>query len=462
MTNVKTHNSPLANLLRPKQFDDYLGNSELMGENGLLRSLISGAKIPSMILWGPPGCGKTSIVNVIANELNTELISLSAISAGVKDIKDIAKMALDNQAGLFTQSPIVFVDEIHRFNKAQQDAFLPHVESGLIRLIGATTENPAFSINRALLSRMRVFTLHALNENELSHLCDRALQYLTESSSTDDREGFDKRANMPSSAWTIEAQAKAALIVYSNGDARRLLNAVELASDIVMGQSHGASPLQHQDSKIQISLPDIERAVGEKIAAFDKQGDHYYDLLSAFHKSIRGSAQDASLYWFARMLTANSDVTPICRRLLAIASEDIGNADPKALQVCLNAWDIYHRVGQAEGERAVAQAVIYCALAPKSNAVYEAFKAAKRDALTHHSEPVPFHLRNAPSQIAKDAGHGKDYVYPHNLDTAYATGVSYFPDNMPEAQYYSPRSRGFEKHLQQKIAYLKELEDNAR
>jgi putative ATPase len=425
---------PLANALRPEHFNEYAGNPDLMGDEGILYKLSKAQNIPSMILWGPPGCGKTSLVHVISNTLDAEVITLSAINAGIKDIKQIAQQAKEQNGGLFNNVPIVFVDEIHRFNKAQQDAFLPHVESGLIRLIGATTENPAFSINQALLSRMRVFSLSPLNESDLEKLCARALSYL------------NKNRSKPVS---IEEATKRALLKYSNGDARRLLNSLELGASLV-------------DESAVITLAILEQSVGETIAAFDKQGDHYYDLLSAFHKSIRGSACDAALYWFARMLIANTDVTPICRRLLAIASEDIGNADPKALQICLNAWDIYHRVGQAEGERVIAQAVIYCTLAPKSNAVYNAFKAAKRDALAHSNEAVPLHLRNAPTQLAKTAGHGKDYVYPHNLETAYAPGVNYFPKNMPAAKYYEPNPRGFEKHLQQKIAYLQELEDNAR
>jgi putative ATPase len=437
---------PLASLLRPESFDQYVGNTDLMGQEGILRQLAEAQNIPSMILWGPPGCGKTSLVHVLANVLDCDIKVLSAINSGVKDIKQIAQEAQNQQAGLFANTPLVFVDEIHRFNKAQQDAFLPYVESGVIKLIGATTENPSFSINSALLSRMRVFTLKSLDEASCENLCDRALEYLN-------RDGVmisGRKVHLG-----ISDDAKSALIIYANGDARRLLNSIELAAQI--------APLSASDSEANIAIIDhktLENAVGENIAAFDKQGDHYYDLLSAFHKSIRGSAQDASLYWFARMLIANSDVTPICRRLLAIASEDIGNADPKALQVCLNAWDIYHRVGQAEGERAIAQAVIYCALAPKSNAVYNAFKAAKRDALQYHSEPVPLHLRNAPTSLAKEAGHGKDYVYPHNLENAYASGVSYFPDGMPETRYYSPNPRGFEKQLLQKIAYLQDLEDN--
>lgn len=425
---------PLANALRPECFSDYAGNPDLMGEQGILYKLCEAQKIPSMILWGPPGCGKTSLVHVLSQSLDSEVITLSAINAGVKEIKEIAQHAQEQRSGLFNNVPLVFVDEIHRFNKAQQDAFLPHVESGLIRLIGATTENPAFSINHALLSRMRVFRLSSLSEADLDKLCTRAMEFLNK----------DRVCPL-----NLDSDARQALIRYAHGDARRLLNTLELSASLVS-----------EDGSISLGL--LEQSAGESIAAFDKQGDHYYDLLSAFHKSIRGSSSDASLYWFARMLIANTDVTPICRRLLAIASEDIGNADPKALQICLNAWDIYHRVGQAEGERAIAQAVIYCALAPKSNAVYKAFKAAKADALAYNNESVPFHLRNAPSALAKSEGHGKDYVYPHNVDTAYASGINYFPENMPQTNYYQPNARGFEKHLQQKIAYLQELDDNAR
>lgn len=430
--------APLASLLRPSHFDEYVGQRELMGEQGVLRLLAENQNIPSMILWGPPGCGKTSLVHVLANAISSDIKILSAINSGVKDIKQFAQDAQQQQSGLFAASPLVFVDEIHRFNKAQQDAFLPYVESGVIRLIGATTENPAFSINQALLSRMRVFTLKALDQEDLNTLCLKALAHLNQAVSA--------------APVSMSDEAKEALIMFAGGDARRILNSIEMAASIAQIDAQGQRFIDHAT---------LETAVGERIAAFDKQGDHYYDLLSAFHKSIRGSATDASLYWYARMLIANTDVVPICRRLLAIASEDIGNADPKALQICLNAWDIYHRVGQAEGERAIAQAVIYCALAPKSNAVYNAFKAAKRDALRYHSESVPLHLRNAPSALAKAAGHGKDYIYPHHLENAYATGVSYFPETMQAQTYYAPNQRGFEKQLSQKIAYLKNLEDNA-
>lgn len=430
--------APLASLLRPSHFDEYVGQRELMGEHGVLRLLAENQNIPSMILWGPPGCGKTSLVHVLANATGSDIKILSAINSGVKDIKQLAQDAQQQQSGLFAASPLVFVDEIHRFNKAQQDAFLPYVESGIIRLIGATTENPAFSINQALLSRMRVFTLKALDQQDMHTLCLKALAHLNQA-------GSEAPVGMSD-------EAKEALIIFAGGDARRILNSIEMAASIAQIDAHGQRFIDHAT---------LETAVGEHIAAFDKQGDHYYDLLSAFHKSIRGSATDASLYWYARMLIANTDVVPICRRLLAIASEDIGNADPKALQICLNAWDIYHRVGQAEGERAIAQAVIYCALAPKSNAVYNAFKAAKRDALRYHSESVPLHLRNAPSALAKAAGHGEDYIYPHNLENAYAPGISYFPETMQAQTYYAPNQRGFEKQLSQKIAYLKNLEDNA-
>lgn len=438
---------------------DYVGNESLMGENGVLRLMASQQNIPSMILWGPPGCGKTSLVHVLSHSLDTEIIVLSAINAGVKDIKQLAQAAQEQQDSMFAESataPIVFVDEIHRFNKAQQDAFLPFVEAGTIRLIGATTENPAFSINHALLSRMRVFTLEALDATAMNDLCKRALSHLNANN-----QQATVGNNSDITDIHLDDDAKNALIVFANGDARRLLNTIELAASLAIASScAGKAPVVIDHTSVVINHKCIEQAAGETVAAFDKQGDHYYDLLSAFHKSIRGSATDAALYWFARMLVANTDVTPICRRLLAIASEDIGNGDPKALQVCLNAWDIYHRVGQAEGERAIAQAVIYCALAPKSNAVYNAFKAAKRDALKFHSEPVPHHLRNAPTKLAKAAGHGKDYAYAHDYPNAYVTGVDYFPARMKETVYYQPNPRGFEKQLLQKIAYLKNLEDN--
>jgi putative ATPase len=417
-----------------------------MGENGPIRQLCEQNQICSMILWGPPGCGKTSLVHLLETYWQLPVVNLSAITSGIKDIKalvgDSVSQSAHNVQDLFSnvntsvedmkQQKIVFVDEIHRFNKTQQDAFLPHVESGDIVLIGATTENPAFSVNSALLSRMRVFTLRKLEKTDLAALLSRAIEQINVSRSQ---------------PLICNKSATDLLIQLADGDARRLLTNFEVAQSLVASNSETN----------ELSEAIIEQASGEKITNFDKSGDHYYDILSAFHKSIRGSSVDGGLFWFARLLLASSDVSPICRRLLAIASEDIGNADPKALGICIDAWDVYHRVGPAEGERAISQAVIYCALAPKSNAVYMAFSQAKELAKKYATSEVPIHLRNSTSQITKDLGHGEGYQYAHNFEHAYTPQQTYLPDDMQEHSLYAPNERGFESKLKQKMLFLQSL-----
>ncbi|GBL02975.1 replication-associated recombination protein A [Glaciecola sp. KUL10] len=417
---------PLASILRPRSFKDYVGQTHLVGDQAPIRKMVEQGQCYSMLLWGPPGIGKTSLVEVLKHELDAQLIYLSAINSGVKDIR----AAVDAPDDLLSQRKIVFVDEIHRFNKAQQDAFLPFVESGKIILIGATTENPSFSINRALLSRMRVFILNALSDQELGDLLEKATQHLEQQKSVQ---------------ISFEEGVKASFISHSEGDARRLLLSLEIASDSA------------SDNVITRKIAAM--SMGVKTLNYDKNGDAHYDLLSAFHKSVRGSSPDGALYWFVRLLESGGDIQAISRRLLAIASEDIGNADPKALQVCLNAWDIYNRVGAAEGERAIAQAVIYCALAPKSNAVYNAFKAAKRDVENNAAFAVPNHLRNAPTALAKEMNHGKNYRYAHNETHAYAAGEQYLPEELSQTKYYQPSERGFEKTLSQKMAFLRQLDE---
>ncbi|MFW8589630.1 replication-associated recombination protein A [Glaciecola sp. 2405UD65-10] len=418
---------PLAHILRPTSLENYVGQSHLVGPNGPITRLCEQQQLCSMILWGPPGCGKTSLVHLLEKYWQLPVINMSAINSGIKDIKSITS---STSGSLFQESKIVFVDEIHRFNKTQQDAFLPHVENGDIVLIGATTENPAFSVNSALLSRMRVFTLQSLQHEDLRVLIERALDYINSEKST---------------RFSINDDAFELLLNLSEGDARRLLSNFEVAINLI-GNDANALSINH-----------VTQACGERIGNFDKQGDHYYDILSAFHKSIRGSSVDGGLYWFARLLLASSDITPICRRLLAIATEDIGNADPNAMQICLNAWDLYHRVGAQEGERAVAQAVIYCALAPKSNAVYNAFKAAKRLAKMHPTAPIPLHLRNSTSSITKELGHGEGYQYAHNYEHAYSPEQHYLPDGINDQDLYQPAERGLEKKLKDKMAFLASL-----
>ncbi len=431
-----TFSAPLAHLLRPSTLDEYCGQQHLLGENGPIRQLCERKQLCSMILWGPPGCGKTSLVNLFEQYWQLPVIALSAINSGIKDIKSLVNKPSD----MFSSQQIVFVDEIHRFNKTQQDAFLPYVENGRIILIGATTENPAFSVNSALLSRLRVFTLESLEPADLHILLSKALHFTNTQQ--------DKQVSVGSKEADL-------LVSLSHGDARRLLSNFEVVLSLLP---------QHNNKDVEITKDVILQASGSQVGSFDKQGDDYYDILSAFHKSIRGSSVDGSLYWYARLLIASTDIVPICRRLLAIASEDIGNADPNALQICLNAWDIYHRVGLSEGERAVAQAVIYCALAPKSNAVYEAFKKAKRLATQTSSQGVPLHLRNSTSQITKTLGHGEGYQYAHNYPHAFTPQQEYLPEALTQSNIYvpnlyQPSDRGLEKKLAQKIAFLQSLRD---
>lgn len=428
--NASTY-KPLASLLRPKSLEDYVGQAHLIGSQGTISKMLQQQACYSMVFWGPPGTGKTTLVHLIADQLNADVIELSAINSGVKDIRTaIGEVDADT---LFSKQKVVFVDEIHRFNKTQQDAFLPYVESGHIILIGATTENPSFSINRALLSRLRVFILEKLSEEELSQLFNKAIHFL---------EQRDARQIL------VQENARSSLVSHANGDARCLLMSIEICSDLSISLG-------------EIDLDIVSKATGAKTLAFDKNGDHYYDLLSAFHKSVRGSSPDGALYWFCRLLKSGGDPLVIARRLLAIASEDIGNADPRALQVCLNSWDLYHRVGPSEGERALAQAVIYCALAPKSNAVYSAFKKAQKVIEESPSFDVPYHLRNAPTHLAKQMGHGEGYRYAHNEAHAYAAGERYLPKELEDQTFYEASDRGLEKQLSAKMDFLAELDMQA-
>lgn len=423
--------APLAARMRPVTLDEYSGQSHLVGADKPLRKMLEAGHCHSMILWGPPGTGKTTLAELIATYTHANVIRLSAVTSGVKEVR--AAMDKAQEDVRYNQRTLLFVDEVHRFNKSQQDAFLPYVESGTVTFVGATTENPSFELNKALLSRARVYVLKALAEDDLHALLERALQ--------DCDKGLGQRG------LDIAEDARSALIGLSGGDARRLLTNLELAADFT--------------SDTTIVLADIEQAVGEKVAAYDKQGDAFYDLISAFHKSVRGSDPDAALYWYARILNGGGDALYVARRLLAIASEDIGNADPRALQLCLNAWDTYHRVGPAEGERAIAQASIYCALAAKSNAVYKAFSAAKKLAREAPDYPVPAHLRNAPTKLMKELGHGEGYRYAHDEPNAFAAGEIYLPPELQQERLYEPVERGLEKQLKAKRDYLYNLNSQA-
>ncbi len=423
---------PLAARMRPRNLSEYWGQSHLLGEGKPLRKAIEAGNVHSMILWGGAGCGKTTLAEIIANKIDAKVERISAVTAGIKEIREAIEHAEQNfQLG---DTTILFVDEVHRFNKSQQDAFLPYIENGTIIFIGATTENPSFELNNALLSRARVYLLNPLTTEETLQVLKQAV--------VDEERGLGKE-NLIFEENTLKILAE-----YATGDARLALNFLEILSEQAVVTDKG---------KI-IDRILLSTVLGERQARFDKNGDRFYDLLSALHKSIRGSNPDAALYWYARIITAGGDPLVVARRLLAIASEDIGNADPRAMQLAINAWDCFTRVGAAEGERAIAQAVIYLALAPKSNAVYLAFNAAKKLAQEAPDYDVPSHLRNASTSLMKELGYGAAYRYAHNEDQAYAAGENYFPEPLKDTQFYFPVERGLEIQLKQKRERLQALD----
>ena len=428
---TKRPDAPLAEALRPRSLDEVVGQSHLLGPGKPLRLAFDSGKPHSMILWGPPGVGKTTLARLMADAFDAQFIALSAVFSGVKDIREAVQSA-QNVLEVSGRRTILFVDEAHRFNKAQQDAFLPYVEQGLLTFIGATTENPSFEMNSALLSRAAVYVLTSLSEDELGVL-------------------FDRAAGRAMAGLEFDADARTRLIGLADGDARRLLNLLEIMQ--TAASSAGVS---------QIDGDFVQNAVARNLRRFDKGGDAFYDQISALHKSVRGSDPDASLYWLVRMLDGGADPLYLGRRIVRMAVEDIGLADPRALALALDACQTYERLGTPEGELALAQAVIYLACAAKSNAVYVAYNSARGFVSQDLSRPVPPHLRNAPTQLMKSLGFGRDYRYAHDEAGAYAAGENYFPPGMPEVSWYRPSDRGLEAKIAEKLAYLKSRDRAAK
>lgn len=423
--------APLAERLRPRSLAEVIGQQHLLGPGKPLRVAFDSGRLHSMILWGPPGVGKTTLARLMADAFEAQFITISAVLGGVKDIRESVDRAQAVQtAGRRT---VVFVDEVHRFNKTQQDAFLPHVESGLFTFIGATTENPSFEVNSALLSRASVHVLKSLTDDELDSLLDRA-QTLLQSP-------------------PLATAARARLRGYADGDARRLLNAYENLVRVVG---------MVQPPPAQIDEAQLDDALGEQMRRYDKGGDQFYDTISALHKSVRGSDPDAALYWFVRMLDGGVDPRYAARRLVRMASEDIGLADPRALRLCLDATETYERLGSPEGELALAEALVYLAVAPKSNAVYRAYKEARALVAAEGSRPVPLRLRNAPTRLMKDLDHGRGYRYAHDEEGGFAAGERYWPDDMNAVQLYRPVDRGLEIRIGEKLAQLRALNEAAK
>ncbi len=419
------HRTPLAERLRPTALDEVIGQQHLLGPGKPLRMAFETARPHSMILWGPPGVGKTTLARLMARGFNAQFLAISAVLGGVKEIREAVQAAESSRA--LGEETILFVDEVHRFNKSQQDAFLPYVEAGLFTFIGATTENPSFEVNGALLSRATVYVLQPIGAADMRLLLARAQTTLEMA--------------------VIDDDARERLVGWADGDARRLLNAVEIVD--ASAQAQGVD---------MIGADFIDTALSQNLRRFDKGGDQFYDQISALHKSVRGSNPDAALYWFVRMLDGGADPRYLARRLVRMATEDIGLADPRALRLALDAAETYERLGSPEGELALAEAVVYLAVAPKSNAVYSAYNAVRAFIAKDQSRPVPLHLRNAPTRMMKEMGFGKEYRYAHDEGDAYAAGEVYLPDGMPTVQWYKPAPRGMEIKIAEKLAQLRALD----
>ena len=426
-------NRPLAERMRPQTLDEYVGQQHILGEGKQLRAAIEQDRLHSMLFWGPPGTGKTTLARLIAHYSGAEFITMSAVLSGVKDIREAVKLAKQSY-DLDGRHTVLFVDEVHRFNKSQQDAFLPHVEDGTFSFIGATTENPSFELNNALLSRVRTYILRALTIDDIKVIIQHALK--------------NKERGLGGSDLILDAKALDFLARSADGDARRGLNWLEIAADLA------------DNGKITLST--LQEVASESVRRFDKGGDLFYEQISALHKSVRGSHPDAALYWLTRMLDGGCDPLYIARRVVRMASEDIGNADPRGLSLAMNAWQAYERLGSPEGELAIAQAVIYLASAPKSNAVYKAYLQATQDAKESGSLDVPMHLRNAPTPLMKTLDYGKDYRYAHQEENAYAAGETYFPEALGEQLYYEPVPRGLELKIGEKLAHLRRLDKHVK